>query len=158
LWFGNEHAPNEENPVYGTARVLLGLDAELIRREARAADCRARAIRWLLHAQNDNGGWGGDRTVVSSIEETGVALSALGRQSCAACEGVGEALSRGARWMIDAVTQQPFLPTPLGLYFAKLWYDEELYPLVFAVEGLASAMRALPKCATSQAAPMSQHP
>src|SRR5205807_6954399 len=22
LWFGNQHAPNEENPTYGTARVL----------------------------------------------------------------------------------------------------------------------------------------
>ena len=24
LWFGNEHAPDEDNPAYGTARVLLG--------------------------------------------------------------------------------------------------------------------------------------
>ena len=25
LWFGNEHAPDEDNPAYGTGRVLLGL-------------------------------------------------------------------------------------------------------------------------------------
>ena len=29
--------------------------------------------------------------------------------------------------------------SPLGLYFARLWYYEELYPLVFALEGLAGA-------------------
>ncbi len=145
LWFGNEHAPNEENPVYGTARVLLGLDADLIRSEARASDCRVRAIRWLLQTQNDDGGWGGDRASVSSIEETGIVLSALGRPSCSACEGVREALDGGTRWITDAVTQAPISPTPLGLYFARLWYHEELYPLVFAVEGLAWVIRSLPK-------------
>src|SRR5207237_1706745 len=25
LWFGNQHAPDEENPTYGTARVVLAL-------------------------------------------------------------------------------------------------------------------------------------
>jgi hypothetical protein len=24
-WFGNQHAPNDTNPTYGTARVVLGL-------------------------------------------------------------------------------------------------------------------------------------
>ena len=28
---------------------------------------------------------------------------------------------------------------PLGLYFARLWYYEDLYPLVFALAGLAGA-------------------
>ena len=26
---------------------------------------------------------------------------------------------------------------PIGLYFARLWYYEELYPLIFALHGLA---------------------
>jgi len=25
---------------------------------------------------------------------------------------------------------------PIGLYFAMLWYDEELYPLIYSVEAL----------------------
>jgi squalene-hopene/tetraprenyl-beta-curcumene cyclase len=30
-------------------------------------------------------------------------------------------------------------PAPIGLYFARLWYSETLYPLIFAVEGLKAA-------------------
>ena len=107
LWFGNEHAQGDENPVYGTARVLLGLDVDLIRGEAHASDCRGRAVRWLLRAQNIDGGWGGDRGVMSSIEETGIVLAALGRRSSSEAEGVREALSRGVRWIREAVTDCP---------------------------------------------------
>ena len=34
-----------------------------------------------------------------------------------------------------------FDATPIGLYFAKLWYDEKLYPLVFTVAALERAAR-----------------
>jgi squalene-hopene/tetraprenyl-beta-curcumene cyclase len=27
-------------------------------------------------------------------------------------------------------------PSPIGLYFAKLWYYEKLYPLIFTVASL----------------------
>ncbi len=33
--------------------------------------------------------------------------------------------------------------TPGGLYFARLWYYEELYPLVFALQGLAGGRQQL---------------
>jgi squalene-hopene/tetraprenyl-beta-curcumene cyclase len=29
-----------------------------------------------------------------------------------------------------------FLTSPIGLYFASLWYSEKLYPLIFTVEAL----------------------
>lgn len=140
LWFGNERAPGEENPVYGTARVLLGLDADLVRDDGRAAECRTRARRWLLGAQNSDGGWGGDRGVSSSVEETGIALAALGQRTSRECEGVSEAIEGGASWLADAVTHAPRPAAPIGLYFAKLWYYEELYPLIFAVEGLGTVL------------------
>src|SRR4030095_10915639 len=79
LWFGNEHSPDEDNPAYGTGRVLLGLHSPIVHGEPRAADCRRLAVTWLLEAQNADGGWGGSRGVRSSIEETGVVLAALGR-------------------------------------------------------------------------------
>ncbi|MBN2269113.1 MAG: hypothetical protein JXN61_00770, partial [Sedimentisphaerales bacterium] len=66
LWFGNQHAPNQENPVYGTARVVLGL-LRLARHFASAhAEMLTRAAKWLLSAQNSDGGWGGDKAVASS--------------------------------------------------------------------------------------------
>ena len=141
LWFGNEHAPGEDNPAYGTARVLLGLHSRLVRGNRRSTDCRRLAVRWLLEAQNADGGWGGSRAVSSSIEETGVVLAALGRSVADGDERqISKAVARGARWLMDATADgAETAAAPLGLYFARLWYYEELYPLVFAVAGLAAA-------------------
>lgn len=140
LWFGNEHAADEDSPVYGTARVLLGLESGLVRDDPRIVACRSRALAWLLRAQNPDGGWGGDRGVRSSIEETGVALSAVGGR-LASDDSVWRAVHDGVRWLNDALARGDAPATPLGLYFARLWYYEDLYPLIFALEGLAVANR-----------------
>ena len=34
-------------------------------------------------------------------------------------------------------------PSPIGFYFAKLWYFERLYPLIFTVAALGRAARGL---------------
>ena len=34
-----------------------------------------------------------------------------------------------------------FDAAPIGLYFARLWYSEELYPLIFTVGALELAHR-----------------
>lgn len=139
LWFGNEAAPGEDNPVYGTARVLNALDGHLIRDDPRAGGCCRRAVRWLLDVQNDDGGWGGNEGVSSSVEETGIALSALGHVTAGVRdERVAKAIESGARWLCDAMALPERPAAPIGLYFARLWYYEELYPLIFAVEGLGS--------------------
>ena len=45
-------------------------------------------------------------------------------------------------------------PSPIGLYFAKLWYYEKLYPLIFTVSALGQALRAfLPQPTPEAAAP-----
>ena len=75
LWFGNEHATDEHNPTFGTARVLLGLQSALVRDDARAIQCRRLGRDWLLAAQNPDGGWGGSRGCASSLEETGATLT-----------------------------------------------------------------------------------
>jgi squalene-hopene/tetraprenyl-beta-curcumene cyclase len=149
LWFGNEHAPDEDNPTYGTARVLLGLQSALAQ-TGLAAKCRRLAVRWLIEAQNQDGGWGGSRAVSSSIEETGVALSAL---QASAADGdlrqIDAAVARGRQWLIDAVAEdREVSAAPVGLYFARLWYYEELYPLVFALQGLAAARAGAPAMTT----------
>ena len=140
LWFGNEAAPDEENPVYGTARVLLGLQSALARQDSRAVGARRRAVAWLLGAQQPAGGWGGAPDVPASIEETGVAIAALARAGEDADDGrVAQALTRGVRWLAAASAGEPLSAAPIGLYFARLWYYEDLYPLVFALAGVAAA-------------------
>jgi squalene-hopene/tetraprenyl-beta-curcumene cyclase len=32
-------------------------------------------------------------------------------------------------------------PTPIGFYFAKLWYYEKLYPVIFTLAALGRARR-----------------
>jgi squalene-hopene/tetraprenyl-beta-curcumene cyclase len=139
LWFGNEQAPDEDNPAYGTARVVLGLHSTLGHQLARTTDRRRLAVTWLLDAQNADGGWGGNRGVPSSMEETGVVLAALGRSIADGDKSrISTAVARGADWLAHASARES-VPSPLGLYFARLWYYEALYPVVFALEGLACA-------------------
>ena len=129
LWFGNQFARREENPVYGTARVLLGM--RHIQPESLAAP---RAVRWLLTAQNEDGGWGGDQDSPSSIEETSLAVSAL-----AGLPGASEreAARQGAAWIAQTTCDgEKTPPSPIGLYFARLWYYESSYPLIFALDAL----------------------
>jgi squalene-hopene/tetraprenyl-beta-curcumene cyclase len=124
LWFGNQHAHGELNWTYGTSRVVVGLTAPLVRRLSVGESARRRGVDWLARAQNADGGWGGAPGVQSSIEETGAALEAAPSQ-------------RGVEWLIAATDKgRRTPPTPIGLYFARLWYYEELYPLVFALRGL----------------------
>jgi squalene-hopene/tetraprenyl-beta-curcumene cyclase len=140
LWFGNEQAAGEANPTYGTARVAMAL-AQLARQGSAAAGAMlARAAAWLERAANDDGGWGGDAGVASGIEETALATDALAR---AAAAGRGEAarcVAGGVRWLVEHTDAGRSMPaSPIGLYFARLWYYERLYPLIFTASALRRA-------------------
>jgi squalene-hopene/tetraprenyl-beta-curcumene cyclase len=126
LWFGNEHAPDDENPIYGTAHVLIAL-----REFDEAADLRAKGESFLVARQDASGGWSGAAGGPVSIEETALAVEAL-----AGSRHVG-AVDRGAAWLcarVEAGTWRE--PSPIGFYFAKLWYYERLYPLIWTVGAL----------------------
>ncbi len=136
LWFGNQHAPDDINPTYGTSRVLTAYrDLELMDTEP-----AKRGVRWLLDNQNDDGGWGGLKGTPSSIEETALAVEAL----LDAPAKPQAAVARGLEWLIERVEAGGLHePTPIGFYFAKLWYYEKLYPIIFAVAALGRATRSL---------------
>jgi len=146
LWFGNQHAPHQHNLVYGTSRVLLTphdvVTEEVIKRLWQQA--RKRGMRWLLSSQNEDAGWGGDVATPSSIEETALAVEALSYIAGDATteDSLPSAIERGCAWLIEHTEHGTvFEPAPIGLYFAKLWYTERLYPLIFTVSALGQAMR-----------------
>jgi squalene-hopene/tetraprenyl-beta-curcumene cyclase len=143
LWFGNEHTKGELNFTYGTAKVLPALRG-LMARDIAGADAMAeRAAAWLIGAQHGDGGWGGDQNPTRcSIEETALAVTALsGSGRDAAARG---AVARGVTWLDQATNGgRNFPASPIGLYFARLWYSEQLYPLIFTVEALEASRSTL---------------
>src|SRR5262252_3552203 len=136
LWFGNQHAPDDENPIYGTTRVLSAYRViNLLETES-----ARRGLQWLIRAQGDDGGWGGAPQTPSSIEETALAVDAL--LDCGEVAGSKEALERGIRRLVERVEDGGFVnAAPIGFYFAKLWYFEQLYPIIFCAAALGRALR-----------------
>jgi squalene cyclase len=142
LWFGNELAPEEVNATYGTAKIVIALAALDLPHTREMTD---RGVHWICDAQNGDGGWGGARGVESSIEETSFAVDALA--AVASRPGnrdvlprLPNAIERGLEWLVSATDRGTTLPcAPIGLYFAKLWYYERLYPLIFAAGAIGRA-------------------
>lgn len=188
LWFGNQDDAAEENPVYGTARVLLAY-SDCGRSDTPEA---RRGLNWLIRAQNADGGWGGGRSLIdhgvdpdvtltdepwreraadrdvgrdgrceagarevasvaggdrrerqavgpSSVEETALAVDALLAAGADVAQG---AIGKGLQWLCCRVEDGGYERCwPIGFYFAKLWYYEKLYPLIFTASALGRAVR-----------------
>jgi squalene-hopene/tetraprenyl-beta-curcumene cyclase len=137
LWFGNQHSRDEENPTYGTTRVVTALN------DSGFCDdqpCNT-GLRWLLRAQSAEGSWSGQPGLPPSIEETALAVEALASADHRHPR-VAEALKKGVQSLIDQTDGGTrFPPVPIGFYFARLWYYEELYPVIFAAAALERASR-----------------
>jgi squalene-hopene/tetraprenyl-beta-curcumene cyclase len=112
LWFGDPWRTDQTNPVYGTARVLQCGDLL-------PAEARRRGEQFLYATQHKDGSFG-------TIEDTALAVAVLDDDE------------RGTRWL---EAQADFAPSPIGLYFAKLWYSEKLYPLIFTAAALSGPPR-----------------
>ncbi len=142
LWFGNQHAPEDINPLYGTAKVVAAY-RDTNRLEALPVQD---GLRWLREAQNEDGGWGGIPGVPSTVEESSLAIDAL-----LANEDAFPEVSRGISWLIDRVEAGTVGETaPIGFYFAKLWYFERLYPIIFAASALRKTIETIEKNKSSK--------
>jgi squalene-hopene/tetraprenyl-beta-curcumene cyclase len=163
LWFGNQDVPGDENPLYATARCVTAL-AQFAPFAARRwpggrhkplhLACLEPAIAWLIRSQNPDGSWGGAGGITSSVEETALAVEALAdARIClrsvpdaefAGSTGARDALRCGADWLASRVENGRWRePSPIGFYFAKLWYFEKLYPVIFTTAALGRAAEAL---------------
>lgn len=146
LWFGNQHSRDDENPTYGTSRVLQGLEPLDDREFPGVSGMRERAGAWLGSIQNRDGSWGGGHGGPPSVEETALAVDSLAPFPSHEAE-----VARGVEWLVTRIENGSWTqPSPIGFYFAKLWYFERLYPLIFTVGALERAARAPLGAATAQ--------
>lgn len=131
LWFGNQWRRNHVNPVYGTAQVVSALTRlpQYLIDSYGLQNTLERAKSFLLEDRNPDGTWGASDSSSGSIEETSIALAAL-----AEFTEVDQSIIRcGLNRLLEATDcGRVFRPSPIGLYFASLWYHEELYPVIFA--------------------------
>lgn len=139
LWFGNQHVQDDQNPVYGTSKVLEGLLSLDQKRMNACNSAIEKALQWLLSQQNADGGWGGSLDTPSSVEETALSVCVIAKAlRCATClkddlhPSALVALHRSCKWLFERIESGAYKTvSPIGFYFAKLWYWESMYPLVY---------------------------
>lgn len=153
LWFGNQHAANDENPIYGTSKVLEGFLSLESPHDQKVSHMLEKGLKWLLEQQNPDGGWGGIFNTASTNEETALCISVIALvlkkrkldnpRTTTKCE---EALRRGLKWLLPRIENDAYqMVSPIGFYFAKLWYFEAMYPLVFVAGALNQVDQLLQK-------------
>jgi squalene-hopene/tetraprenyl-beta-curcumene cyclase len=162
LWFGDQDEENEQSPVYGTAVAVEYLSMS---RHPSAARMTEKGIGYLLPAQNDDGGWGGAKGLPSKVTFTARVLSALShtagdmddrsenvscnsgvtgcniraKEGCniSAKEICSDAIVKGIDFLYRRFKEGTLNNAePVGLYFARLWYSEELYNITFVLNAL----------------------
>ncbi len=142
LWFGDQDAKDERSPIYGTAMAVEYLMANF---KFQISDCAQseiwnlesemtqRGLRYILSAQNADGGWGGAKGVPSKITLTARALSALASFTEVEKKPMEDAFNFLYSKYKEGVLYQR---EPIGLYFSRLWYSEELYSITFVLNAL----------------------
>ncbi|MDR0349520.1 MAG: squalene--hopene cyclase [Tannerella sp.] len=155
LWFGDQDAGDERSPVYATAMTVEYISGS---EEPVARYMAQQGITYLLSVQNTDGGWGGAENVPSKVTLTARALSALAAwnplsgisseygtvRPDAALPGnmdlsprIADAMNRAFDYLYGMYKAgELFRAEPIGLYFSRLWYSEEMYNITFVLSAL----------------------
>ena len=130
LWFGDQDAPDEKAPVYGTATAI---DYLMSAQHPTATKLAQSQINFILQTQNEDGGWGGNKGVKSKVTYTSRALAALAHFP----NQYESAKQRGWDYLYQRFKAGTLYDRePIGLYFSRLWYSEELYNILFLLNAL----------------------
>lgn len=106
--------------------------------------CKQRdsGVVWGVKSVLDAGSDAGESAELGQIERrqfghSGESVAAGGKND------LGAAIIAGVEYLLRSVDDERHrVPWPIGFYFAKLWYHERLYPLVFATAALGKYLRA----------------
>jgi squalene-hopene/tetraprenyl-beta-curcumene cyclase len=134
LWFGNQYSRSKKNFTYATFKALKAL----VMCGKKNSEATKKGVEWLVANQNSDGGWGSEKGVASSAEETAFALIAL-MAFDDKYSSVHSSVQKGIKWLVEHQRfDGSWNAAPIGLYFAKLWYYEKLYPVVFPLIALGN--------------------
>ena len=137
LWFGDQDATSqfrveglefrvEANPVSGAATIIDYMKTAGITLTLDAKD-------FLLKCQNPDGGWGGNRGVPSKVTLTAKAIGALRHF----LPETDEAICRAVDYLYGRYESGTlYSREPIGLYFSRLWYSEDLYNPIYLLTAL----------------------
>ena len=130
LWFGDQQSSAKEAFVYGSAVVLEHLSGHLSDLDKSFLD---KTVEYLMSKQHESGGWGSAETLHDDVTVTARVITALKPYPQAQ-----SAVNRGLKFL-DPFIENPdtIPPEPIGLYFAHLWYSEELYAPIFLLNALS---------------------
>ena len=148
LWFGNQHSQAKTNLTYGTSKVFAAFSEAQGDEEWNLLEVVPTSF-WFSATQEADGGWGGGGGGPASVEESALALSmapAVLNAWRRAFDGPNDLnivmLEKGLDWLLRRVEDGTWTqPAPIGFYFAKLWYYERMYPMVFTVAALEAVAR-----------------
>ena len=130
LWFGDQDAADEKAPVYGTATAI---DYLMSTQHPVATRLAQSQIGFILRCQNEDGGWGGNKDVKSKVTYTCRVLAALSHFP----NQNEDARERGWNYLYQRFRAGTLYDRePIGLYFSRLWYSEELYNVLFLLNAL----------------------
>lgn len=130
LWFGDQQAADEHSPVYGTATAVDYFSSS---ENDRIKMMAQKGLDYLLSVQNTDGGWGGAKGVASKVTLTARTLAALAQY----VDVPLEVIEKGFDFLYQAYRQgNLYKREPIGLYFARLWYSEDLYNITFLLNAL----------------------
>ena len=130
LWFGDQDATDEKAPVYGTATAI---DYLMSAHHPAATKLAQSQIDFIIRTQNDDGGWGGNKDVKSKVTFTSRALAALAHFP----DKYEDTKNRGWEYLYKRHKEGTLYERePIGLYFSRLWYSEELYNVLFLLNAL----------------------
>ncbi len=139
LWFGDQDAESKLSPVYGTSMTveyLAGIN------EALAEELISKGLEYIIAAQNTDGGWGGSKGAPSKVTLTARALSALSSHK----NTNRQAREKAFDYLLKKYhAGELFTAEPIGLYFSKLWYSEEMYNITFVLTALKKYRNTLGK-------------